>query len=43
MITGIGHFQPIKPAVFHIFSLITSDKTDFLSPVLFSNYYITGI
>ena len=38
-IVGIGHFQSIKPAVLHIFSLITIDKTDVLSPVMFSNLY----
>ena len=34
----IGHFQSIKPAVLHVFLLITNDKTDCFSPVIFSNY-----
>ena len=30
-------FSVYKLAVLHIFSLITSDEPDFLSPVMFSN------
>ena len=33
----------IKTDVLLIFSFITGDKTEFLSPMLFSNEYITGI
>ena len=40
---GIGHFQSIKNGVLLIFSFITGDKTEFLSPIMFSNKYITGI
>ena len=40
---GIGHFQSIKTGVLLIFSFITGDKTEFLSPMMFSNEYITGI
>ena len=39
----IGHFQAIKTDVLLIFSFITGDKTEFLSPMMFSNEYITGI
>ena len=39
----IGHFQSIKTGVLLIFSFITGDKTEFLSPMMFSNEYITGI
>ena len=35
VISDIGHFQSIKTSVLQMFSLITGDKTDFLSPVLF--------
>ena len=41
--TGIGRFQAIKTDVWLIFSFITGDKTEFLSPMMFSNEYITGI
>ena len=40
---GIGRFQAIKTDVLLIFSSITGDKTEFLSPMMFSNEYITGI
>ena len=40
---GIGRFQAIKTDVLLIFSFITGDKTEFLSPTMFSNEYITGI
>ena len=40
---GIGRFQAIKTDVLLIFSFITGDKTEFLSPMMFSNEYITGI
>ena len=33
----IGHFQSIKTDVLQIFSFITGDKTEFLSPMMFSN------
>ena len=39
----IGHVQSIKTGVLLIFSFITGDKTEFLSPMMFSNEYITGI
>ena len=39
----IGRFQSIKNGVLLIFSFITSDKTEFLSPMIFSKEYITGI
>ena len=39
----IGGFQAIKTDVLLIFSFITGDKTEFLSPMMFSNEYITGI
>ena len=39
----IGRFQAIKTDVLLIFSFITGDKTAFLSPMMFSNEYITGI
>ena len=39
---GIGHFQSIKTGVLLIFSFIAGDKTKFLSPMMFSNEYITG-
>ena len=41
--SSIGRFQSIKTGVLLIFSFITSDKTEFLSPMMFSNEYITGI
>ena len=40
---GIGRFQAIKTDVLLIFSFITGDKSEFLSPMMFSNEYITGI
>ena len=40
---GIGRFQAIKTDVLLIFSFITGDKTEFLSPMMFSNEYITEI
>ena len=40
---GIGRFQAIKTDVLLIFSFITGDKTEFLSPMMFSTEYITGI
>ena len=40
---SIGHFQSIKTDVLQIFSFTTGDKTEFLSPMMFSNKYITGI
>ena len=43
VITYIGRFQAIKTDVLLIFSVITGDKTEFLSPMMFSNEYITGI
>ena len=39
----IGRFQAIKTDVLLIFSFITGDKTEFLSPMIFSNEYITEI
>ena len=39
----IGRFQAIKTDVLLIFPFITGDKTEFLSPMMFSNEYITGI
>ena len=33
----IGHFQSIKTDVLQIFSFITGDKTEFLSPMMLSN------
>ena len=39
----IGCFQAIKTDVWLIFSFITCDKTEFLSPMMFSNEYIPGI
>ena len=41
--SGIGRFQSIKTGVLLIFSFITGDKTEFLSPMIISNEYITGI
>ena len=41
--TGKGRFQVIKTDVLLIFSFITGDQTEFLSPMMFSNEYITGI
>ena len=41
--SGIGRFQAIKTDVLLNFSFITCDKTEFLSPMMFSNQYITGI
>ena len=41
--SGIGHFLSIKADVLQTFSFITGDKTECLSPMMFSNYYITGI
>ena len=38
----IGRFQAIKTDVLLIFSFIIGDKTEFLSPMMFSNEYITG-
>ena len=35
--TYIGHFQSIKTDVLQIFTFITCDKTEFLSPMMFSN------
>ena len=40
---SIGCFQAIRTDVLLIFSFITGDKTEFLSPMMFSNEYITGI
>ena len=40
---SIGRFQAIKTVVSLIFSFITGDKTEFLSQMMFSNEYITGI
>ena len=40
---SIGHFQAIKTDILLIFSFITGDKTEFLTPMMFSNEYITGI
>ena len=42
-IPAIGRFHAIKTDVLLIFSFITGDKTEFLSPMMFSNEYITGI
>ena len=42
-IKELGRFQAIKTDVWLIFSFITGDKTEFLSPMMFSNEYITGI
>ena len=39
----MGDFQSLKTDVLQIFSFITGDKTDFLSPMMFPNQYITGI
>ena len=39
----IGRFQAIKTDVLLIFSFITGDKTEFISLMMFSNDYITGI
>ena len=39
----IGRFQSIKTGVLLIFSFITGDKTEFLSSMIISNEYITGI
>ena len=39
----IGRFQAIQTDVLLIVSFITGDKTEFLSPMMFSNEYITGI
>ena len=33
----------LKTDVLLIFSFITGDKTEFLSPMMFSNEYITGV
>ena len=43
VITVIGRFQSIKTGVLLIFSFITGDKTEFLSPMIILNEYITGI
>ena len=43
LIHCIGRFQAIKTDVLLIFSFITGDKTEFLSPIMFSNEYITDI
>ena len=43
LVLCIGRFQAIKTDVLLIFSFITGDKTEFLSPMMFSNEYITGI
>ena len=43
LIPRIGRFQAIKTDVLLIFSFITGDKIEFLSPMMFSNEYITGI
>ena len=40
---SIGHFQAIKNDILLIFSFITGDKTEFLSPTIISNEFITGI
>ena len=40
---GIDRFQAIKTDVLLIVSFITGDKTEFLSPMMFSNEYITGV
>ena len=40
---SIRRFQAIKTGVLLIFSFITGDKTEFLSPMMFLNEYITGI
>ena len=40
---GIGRFQAIKTDVLLIFLFITGDNSEFLSPMMFSNEYITGI
>ena len=37
------HFQSIKTDVSQTLSFITGDKTERLSPMMFSNYNITGI
>ena len=34
---SIGHFLSIKTDVLQIFSFITGDKNEFLSPMVFSN------
>ena len=34
----IGRFQAIKTDVLLIFSFITGDKTEFLSPMMFSEF-----
>ena len=39
----LGRFQTIQTDVLLIFSFITGDKTEFLSQMMFSNEYITGI
>ena len=43
MFKGLGRFQSIKTDVLLIFSFITGDKTEFLSPMIILNEYITGI
>ena len=43
MLFSIGCFQSIKTGVLLIFSFITGDKTEFLSPMIISNEYIQGI
>ena len=43
LFSSIGHIQSIKTDVLQIFSIITGDETEFLSPMMFSNKYITGI
>ena len=40
LMSYIGRFQAIKTDVWLIFSFITCDKTEFLSPMMFSNKYI---
>ena len=43
---GCSRYRPFsvyKKRVLLIFSFITGDKTEFLSPMMFSNEYITGI
>ena len=43
ILISIGRFQSIKTGVLLIFSFITGDKTEFLSPMIISNEYITGM
>ena len=40
---GKGRFQSIKTGVLLIFSFVTGDQTEFLSPMIISNKYIAGI